>query len=69
MKITIEVDTDNGSFEVDQYGEVNRILQQVGSYAYEYMLHPNYQLDRNNDKGHKIVDINGNTIGKFKIKL
>jgi hypothetical protein len=69
MKITIEVDTDNGSFEVDQYGEVNRILQQVGSYAYEYMLHPNYQLDRNNDKGHKIVDTNGNTIGKFKIKL
>jgi len=69
MKITIEFDTDNGSFEVDQYGEVNRILQQVGSYAYEYMLHPNYQLDRNNDKGHKIVDTNGNTIGKFKIKL
>jgi hypothetical protein len=69
MKITIEVDTDNGSFEVDQYGEVKRILQQVGSYAYEYMLHPNYQLDRNNDKGHKIVDTNGNTIGKFKIKL
>jgi len=68
MKITIEVDTDNGSFEVDQYGEVNRILQQVGSYAYEYMLHPNYQLDRNSDKGHKIVDTNGNTIGKFKIK-
>jgi hypothetical protein len=33
------------------------------------MLHPNYQLDRNNDKGHKIVDTNGNTIGKFKIKL
>jgi hypothetical protein len=48
---------------------VDRILQQVGSYAYEYMLHPNYQLDRNNDKGHKIVDTNGNTIGKFKIKL
>jgi hypothetical protein len=69
MKITIEFDTDNGSFEVDQYGEVDRILQQVGSYAYEYMLHPNYQLDRNNDKGHKIADINGNTIGKFKIKL
>jgi len=69
MKITIEFDTDNGSFEVDQYGEVKRILQQVGSYAYEYMLHPNYQLDRNNDKGHSIVDTNGNTIGKFKIKL
>ncbi len=69
MKITIEFDTDNGSFEVDQYGEVKRILQQVGSYTYQYMLHPNYQLDRNNDKGHKIVDTNGNTIGKFKIKL
>jgi hypothetical protein len=69
MKITIEFDTDNASFEVDQRGEVTRILQQVGGYAYEYMLHPNYQLDRNNDKGHKIVDTNGNTIGKFKIKL
>ena len=69
MKITIEFDTDNGSFEVDQYGEVKRILQQVGYYTYQYMLHPNYQLDRNNDKGHKIVDTNGNTIGKFKIKL
>ena len=69
MKITIEFDTDNGSFEVDQHGEVKRILQQVGSYTYQYMLHPNYQLDRNNDKGHKIVDTNGNTIGKFKIKL
>ena len=69
MKITIEFDTDNGSFEVDQRGEVKRILQQVGSYTYQYMLHPNYQLDRNNDKGHKIVDTNGNTIGKFKIKL
>ncbi len=69
MKITIEFDTDNGSFEVDQYGEVKRILQQVGSYTYQYMLHPTYQLDRNNDKGHKIVDTNGNTIGKFKIKL
>lgn len=69
MKITIEFDTDNGSFEVDQYGEVKRILQQVGDYAYEHMLYPNYQLDRNNDKGHKIVDTNGNTIGKFKIKL
>jgi len=69
MKITIEFDTDNDSFEVDQYGEVKRILQQVGYYTYQYMLHPNYQLDRNNDKGHKIVDTNGNTIGKFKIKL
>jgi hypothetical protein len=68
MKIVIEFDTDNGSFEVDQYGEVNRILQQVGSYAYEYMLHPNCQLWRWRE-GHKIVDTNGNTIGKFKIKL
>ena len=68
MKITIEFDTDNGSFEVDQYGEVNRILQQVGSYAYEYMLHPTYQLGRCRE-GHSIVDTNGNTIGKFKIKL
>jgi hypothetical protein len=68
MKITIEFGTDNASFDVDQYGEVKRILQQVGSYAYEYMLHPNYQLGRCRE-GHSIVDTNGNTIGKFKIKL
>ena len=68
MKITIEFDTDNGSFEVDQYGEVKRILQQVGYYTYQYMLHPTYQLGRCRE-GHSIVDTNGNTIGKFKIKL
>lgn len=68
MKITIEFDTDNASFEVDQRGEVTRILQQVGSYAYNYMLHPDYQLGRCRE-GHSIVDTNGNTIGKFKIKL
>jgi hypothetical protein len=69
MKITIEFNTETAAFEDNQFGEVDRILQLVGGYAYEYMLHPNYQLDRNNDKGHKIVDTNGNTIGKFKIKL
>ena len=69
MKITIEFDTETAAFEDNQFGEVNRILQQVGDYAYEHMLYPNYQLDRNINKGHKIVDINGNTIGKFKIKL
>jgi len=68
MKITIEFDTDNASFEVDQRGEVTRILQQVGSYAYNYLLHPDYQLGRCRE-GHSIVDTNGNTIGKFKIKL
>ena len=69
MKITIEFDTDTAAFEDNQFSEVNRIIQQVGDYAYEHMLYPNYQLDRNNNKGHKIVDINGNTIGKFKITL
>ena len=69
MKITIEVDTDTAAFEDNQFREVNRIIQQVGDYAYEHMLYPNYQLDRNNNKGHKIVDINGNTIGKFKIVI
>ena len=69
MKITIEFDTDTAAFEDNQFREVNRIIQQVGDYAYEHMLYPNYQLDRNNNKGHKIVDINGNTIGKFKITL
>ena len=68
MKIVIEFDTDNASFEVDQYGEVKRILQQVGYFAYNYMLHPDYQLGRCRE-GHSIVDTNGNTIGKFKIKL
>ena len=69
MKITIEFDTDTAAFEDNQFAEVNRIIQQVGDYAYEHMLYPNYQLDRNNNKGHKIMDINGNTIGKFKITL
>ena len=69
MKITIEFDTDTAAFEDNQFAEVSRIIQQVGDYAYEHMLYPNYQLDRNNNKGHKIVDINGNTIGKFKITL
>ena len=69
MKITIEFDTETAAFEDNQFREVDRILQQVGDYAYEHMLYPNYQLDRNNNKGHKIVDINGNTIGKFKITL
>ena len=69
MKITIEFDTETAAFEDNQFREVDRILQQVGDYAYEHMLYPNYQLDRNNNKGHKIVDINGNTIGKFKIVL
>lgn len=69
MKITIEFDTDTAAFEDNQFGEVNRIIQQVGDYAYEHMLNSNCQFDRNNNKGHKIVDINGNTIGKFKIKL
>lgn len=69
MKITIEFDTETAAFEDNQFREVDRILQQVGDYAYEHMLYPNYQLDRNINKGHKIVDINGNTIGKFKIKL
>ena len=69
MKITIEFDTETAAFEDNQFGEVDRILQQVGDYAYEHMLYPNYQLDRNNNKGHKIVDINGNTIGKFKIVI
>jgi len=68
MKIVIEFDTNNAAFEVDQYGEVKRILQQVGYYAYNYMLHPDYQLGRCRE-GHSIVDTNGNTIGKFKIKL
>lgn len=69
MKITIEFDTETAAFEDNQFAEVNRILKLVGDYAYEHMLYPNYQLDRNNNKDHKIVDINGNTIGKFKIKL
>ena len=69
MKITIEFDTDSAAFDTNQYGEVDRILKLVGEYAYEHMLYPNYQLDRNIKKGHKIVDTNGNTIGKFKIKL
>ena len=68
MKINIEFDTDSAAFDANQYGEVDRILQQVGSYAYEYMLHPDYQLGRCRE-GHSIVDTNGNTIGKFKIKL
>ena len=67
MKITIEFDTETAAFENNPFGEVNRILQQVGDYTYEHMLYPNYQLEFN--KGHKIVDTNGNTIGKFKIKL
>ena len=69
MKITIEFDTDTAAFEDNQFAEVNRIIQQVGDYAYEHMLYPNYQLDRNINKCHKIVDINGNTIGKFKIVI
>jgi hypothetical protein len=69
MKITIEFDTDNAAFEDNQFAEVDRILKLVGEYAYEHMLYPNYQLDRNIKKGHSIVDTNGNTIGKFKIKL
>ena len=69
MKITIEFDTDTAAFEDNQFTEVDRILKLVGEYAYEHMLYPNYQLDRNIKKGHKIVDTNGNTIGKFKIKL
>ena len=69
MKITIEFDTDTAAFEDNQFAEVNRILQQVGDYASEHMLYPNYQLDRNNNKGHKIVYILGNTIGKFKIVI
>ena len=69
MKITIEFDTDNAAFEDNQFTEVDRILKLVGEYAYEHMLYPNYQLESNNNKGHKIVDTNGNTIGKFKIKL
>lgn len=67
MKITIEFDTDNAAFEDNQFAEVDRILKLVGEYAYEHMLYPNYQLEFK--KGHKIVDTNGNTIGKFKIKL
>lgn len=69
MKITIEFDTDTAAFEDNHFTEVDRILKLVGEYAYEHMLYPSYQLDRNNNKGHKIVDANGNTIGKFKITL
>jgi hypothetical protein len=69
MKITIEFDTDSAAFDTNQFAEVDRILKLVGGYAYEHMLYPNYQLDRNINKGHSIVDTNGNTIGKFKIKL
>jgi hypothetical protein len=67
MKITIEFDTDNAAFDANQRGEVNRILQLVGGYAYEYMQYREIR-DWNNNKGHKIVS-NGSTIGKFKIKI
>jgi hypothetical protein len=69
MKITIEFNTETAAFEDNQFAEVDRILKLVGEYAYEHMLYPNYQLDRNINKGHKIVDTNGNTIGKFKIVI
>ncbi len=56
MKITIDIKTDNAAFE--EYGEVKRILRDM--------------VDRMDDivrpgDGGNLRDINGNTVGKFKV--
>jgi hypothetical protein len=74
LKIKIEIDTDNASFEDDFYGQLRNLMEQ----AYEKVI---VQISRNNDHegfvdlgltldaSDKLLDVNGNSVGIVRISM
>lgn len=68
MRIHITIDTDNAAFEDDEH-ELLRIIQTIPAKIEEQKARGEDCLCDAPEAGDKLLDINGNTVGKVRIEV